>query len=233
MSDKARAMLSQPMAGKTDGEIAATRERATGDLEARGYEVVNTLFTDEWYSPEAMEARGVVQVPLCYLAKSLESMCLCRAAYFCEGWEDARGCRIEHAAAVAYGLDVLYAPGAFTGEPEEKQACADGRHGFAYVAAVTGSQDERGRWLSAWPAIEAVQERGAYPSGILCIDPAEMRLGVGRLLEAVGCDAGAATVYMSFDDGLLRHAEAAKDALQALGVGVEMCGDWTGGPDGE
>lgn len=57
---------------------------------------------------EAMEERGVVQVPLCYLAKSLENMSLCHAAYFCKGWEDARGCRIEHDAAVAYGLEILY-----------------------------------------------------------------------------------------------------------------------------
>lgn len=46
----------------------------------------------EWYSDEAMEERGVVQVPLCYLAKSLENMSLCHTAYFCKGWEDARGC---------------------------------------------------------------------------------------------------------------------------------------------
>lgn len=30
------------------------------------------------------------------------------AAYFCKGWEDARGCKIEHDAATAYGLEVLY-----------------------------------------------------------------------------------------------------------------------------
>ena len=36
------------------------------------------------------------------------TMSLCHAAYFCKGWEDARGCRIEHDAAVAYGLEVLY-----------------------------------------------------------------------------------------------------------------------------
>lgn len=35
-------------------------------------------------------------------------MSLCHAAYFCKGWENARGCRIEHDAAVAYGLEVLY-----------------------------------------------------------------------------------------------------------------------------
>lgn len=103
-----RAMLSQPMAGKTQKEIVATRERAVAALEALGYEVVNTLFTDEWYSKERMEERGVVQIPLCFLAKSLENMSLCHTAYFCKGWEQARGCKIEHDAAVAYGLKIIY-----------------------------------------------------------------------------------------------------------------------------
>lgn len=103
-----KAMLSQPMAGKTNEEIIATRERAIKSLNKLGYEVVNTLFTDEWYSQEKMEERGVVQIPLCFLAKSLESMSLCHAAYFCKGWEKTRGCRIEHDAAVAYGLKVIY-----------------------------------------------------------------------------------------------------------------------------
>lgn len=103
-----KAMLSQPMAGKTEQEIIETRERAIQELEAKGYEIVNTLFTDEWYNRENMEARGVVQIPLCFLAKSLENMSLCHAAYFSKGWETARGCRIEHEAAKAYGLEILY-----------------------------------------------------------------------------------------------------------------------------
>ncbi len=97
-------MISQPMAGKTDEEIVATRDLAVAKLRQMGYEVVNTLFNDE-----AMKERGVVQVPLCFLAKSLENMSLCHAAYFCKGWEDARGCKIEHEAATVYGLEVLYA----------------------------------------------------------------------------------------------------------------------------
>lgn len=106
-----KAMLSQLMAGKTDEEIIATRERAIKALEAEGYEIVNTLFTGEWYSKEKMEERGVVQIPLCFLAKSLENMSLCHAAYFCKGWEKTRGCRIEHEAACAYGLTVIYEDG--------------------------------------------------------------------------------------------------------------------------
>ena len=90
-----RAMLSQPMAGKTEEEIREARERAISVLEAKGYEIVNTLFTDEWYSQESMKERGVVQIPLCFLAKSLENMSLCHAAFFCKGWERARGCTIE------------------------------------------------------------------------------------------------------------------------------------------
>lgn len=103
-----KAMLSQPMANKTQEEIIAAREQAIAALETRGYEVVNTLFTNEWYSKESMEKRGVVNIPLCFLAKSLENMSLCHVAYFCKGWEQARGCRIEHDAAKAYGLEIIY-----------------------------------------------------------------------------------------------------------------------------
>ena len=103
-----KAMLSQPMAGKAEQEIIETRERAIKVLKGKGYEIVNTLFTDEWYSKEKMEERGVVQIPLCFLAKSLENMSLCHAAYFCKEWENARGCKIEHDAAVAYGLEIIY-----------------------------------------------------------------------------------------------------------------------------
>ena len=104
-----KAMISQPMNGLTGEEIEETREKAIRHLERLGYKVVNTLFTDEWYSESAMKDRGVVNIPLCYLAKSLENMSLCDVAYFCDGWEEARGCRIEHETAEAYGVDIIYA----------------------------------------------------------------------------------------------------------------------------
>lgn len=103
-----KVMLSQPMRNKTDEEIAETRNKAIKVLEEKGYEVINTLFTDEWYSPENMNERGVVNIPLCFLAKSLENMSLCEAAYFCKEWENYRGCRIEHLAAKEYGLEIIY-----------------------------------------------------------------------------------------------------------------------------
>ena len=115
------------MAGKTDEEIIATRDHAINALEAMGYEIVNTLFTDEWYSDNSMKERGVVQIPLCFLAKSLENMSLCHAVYFCKGWEKARGCRIEHEAACAYGLTVIYEDG-YNILDETKEGLKDGEY---------------------------------------------------------------------------------------------------------
>ena len=100
-------MISQPMAGKTEEEIVEARNKAIEKLEKLGYEVVNTLFTDEWYSEKSMTKRGVVNRPLCLLAKSLDAMSACDAVYFVEGWENARGCKLERAAAEAYGIKIL------------------------------------------------------------------------------------------------------------------------------
>ena len=69
---------------------------------------VNTLFTDEWYSEESMEERGVVNRPLCFFTKSLENMSLCHVVYFCKGCGKTRGSKSTIDAAVAYGLDSIY-----------------------------------------------------------------------------------------------------------------------------
>ena len=103
-----KAMLSQPMNGFTDEQIVIARDKAVKYLEEKGYEVVNTLFTDDWYNKENMTNRGVVQIPICFLAKSLENMSLCNVVYFVKGWSDARGCKIEHEVARQYGVGIIY-----------------------------------------------------------------------------------------------------------------------------
>lgn len=49
----------------------------------------------------------VVNVPLYYLSQSLGKMAECDAVYLCDGWENARGCEVERAAAVAYDLELI------------------------------------------------------------------------------------------------------------------------------
>lgn len=104
---KKKAMISQPMHGKTDAEIVEARDKAVAELEGMGYEVVNTYFTDVKLASDAMDECDVVNVPLCHLAMSIERMSMCNVVYFVKGWENARGCCIEHDAAVNYGLEVI------------------------------------------------------------------------------------------------------------------------------
>lgn len=99
-------MISQPMAGKTEEEIKVTRDKAIKKLNELGYELVNTLFTDEWVAKE--KTNDAANVPLWFLAKSLQKMSECDAVYFCRGWENTRGCKVEHEAADLYGLKLIY-----------------------------------------------------------------------------------------------------------------------------
>lgn len=103
-----KAMISQPMRNKTDEEIRATREKAIAHLQEKGYEVVNTLFDEARYGKSVLDQLGVNNFPLFYLSKALQVISKCNSVYFCEGWGAARGCRIEHAAALEYGLEILY-----------------------------------------------------------------------------------------------------------------------------
>ena len=101
-------MISQPMNGLTEEQIHETRNRFLGFAKKENLEPLNTYFQDEWYSNESMSSRGVIQIPLCFLAKSLEYMSECSTVYFAKGWESARGCKIEHEVALQYGLEIVY-----------------------------------------------------------------------------------------------------------------------------
>ena len=100
-----RAMISQPMRGKTDEEIFEVRDHVAAKLHDMGCEVVDTVFD---FSDEQLKALGVKNAALYYLSNSIQAMSRCDCMYFVKGWESARGCLIEHVAAVAYGLEVLY-----------------------------------------------------------------------------------------------------------------------------
>ncbi len=94
------AMISLPMYCKTLEEIEETRERANKRLSSVGIIVKDSLLH---FPVEPTDNN-----PLYYLAKSLEIMSKCDAVYFCKGWKQARGCKIEHEAAKAYGLKIIY-----------------------------------------------------------------------------------------------------------------------------
>lgn len=98
------AMVSQPMAGFSNNEIMAVRTAAEENLKARGYAVIDTYYCD----PDIDELMPEDERALFYLGRTIMTMRLCDAVYFCHGWHDARGCKIEHEVAAAYGLELLY-----------------------------------------------------------------------------------------------------------------------------
>lgn len=107
MKDKRWAMISQPMRGRSEQEIREEREDAIKVLEAIGYKVVDN--TEGTLEPIEKEQVAGVNIPLRCLSNSIRVMALCDAVFFCKGWKDARGCRVEFHAAIAYGLQILFA----------------------------------------------------------------------------------------------------------------------------
>ncbi len=92
--------ISQPMSGKTDEEILAERERAIKSAERELGEPVEVI--DSYISDALADAK-----PLWFLGKSLELLADADIAFFARGWNGARGCRIEHACAIEYGITLI------------------------------------------------------------------------------------------------------------------------------
>lgn len=89
-----KVMISQPMKGKTNEEIKKEREIIVKKLEKEGHEVINTII-DDFIEGEGNAIRC--------LAKSIEFIASVDCVVFMNGWNEARGCRIEHQVAVDYG----------------------------------------------------------------------------------------------------------------------------------
>lgn len=100
-----KAMISLPMRGESEESIKARLARARKVLREKGYRVIDTYFAKEWAGWEAPHS---VNKSLLFLSWALGVMAQCDAVYFCRGWGDARGCPVEHVAAMKYGLTLLY-----------------------------------------------------------------------------------------------------------------------------
>ena len=104
LKDKKVAMISQPTRGKSDTEIEAVRNKAIDVLREMGYNVLDTWFKDDWAERTAAASKNP---PAVFLGRSILKLGECDAVYFCKGWEEARGCRIERIVAKEYGLEII------------------------------------------------------------------------------------------------------------------------------
>lgn len=93
--------VSQPMRGKSPEE---------NDEERRALiEFAHMKYGDdiEVFDTYTMEIPHTEHNALWFLGRSLQFLADAHVAVFARGWEDARGCRIERAAAEAYGIEVV------------------------------------------------------------------------------------------------------------------------------
>ena len=91
--------ISQPMRDKTNEEIKEERNNIVKRVTERFGEVE---VIDSFFENAPHDAK-----PLWFLGKSLELLSTADCAYFAEGWKEYRGCKIEHEAAVHYGIDIV------------------------------------------------------------------------------------------------------------------------------
>lgn len=102
MKKSKKIFISTPMNGLTDKEIMYSITAAMDDIEK--------IFPDRGIS-FVHNYRGAEELdnPLYLLGRAILELSHCDAAYFNPGWENARGCQIEHLVCEKYGIDILEA----------------------------------------------------------------------------------------------------------------------------
>lgn len=94
-----KVFISQPMRGRSDKEILEKRIRVIEILESMYDTDIDII--DSFFQSAPHDSK-----PLWFLGKSIELLSKADLAYFCEGWHNARGCRIEYNCCINY--DVPY-----------------------------------------------------------------------------------------------------------------------------
>lgn len=97
-----RVFISQPMNGKTDKEIEEERLSIVSKISETVDEPIEVI--DSFFKSAPHDAK-----PLWFIGKAIELLSAADLVYFAKGWENARGCVIEHYCAVAYKIETIIA----------------------------------------------------------------------------------------------------------------------------
>ena len=95
-----RVFISCTMNGRSDEEILKTRKDINEKLKnvlKQDFEVIDSFFTD--FNPNVTQ----IDPAIYYLGLSISKMAAADIVVFAEGWDKARGCKLEYNVARAYG----------------------------------------------------------------------------------------------------------------------------------
>ena len=96
-----KVFISQPMKGLAEREIKLNREKAVENIK-RLYCNDVAIIDNYFYSDEK---------PLFKLGKSIELLSTADIIYLCNGWNKARGCKIEYMCASDYDIKIIFEEG--------------------------------------------------------------------------------------------------------------------------
>lgn len=91
--------ISVPMTGRTVKEVEKDIRAAKKDFPFGGRKT-------KYFSNLDLFKKGQDVDPILCLSEALQTMSSCDAIYVCPGWKDSKGCRIEIATALIYGIPV-------------------------------------------------------------------------------------------------------------------------------
>lgn len=96
-----RLFISQPMKDKTNEEIKSERNRIINTVKERyqdeEIEVIDSFFENAPHNANSLWCLG----------ESLKLLSTADIVYFAEGWENYRGCSIEHKCAMEYEINII------------------------------------------------------------------------------------------------------------------------------
>lgn len=103
-----RVFIAVGMNGRSDAEIARDILRAQDDItniahdmdiDVHGMEVIDNFGCSY---PEVNNPGR-----LWYLGEAIKKLGTCDTCYFCKGWKDYKGCRVEMEICKIYGIDII------------------------------------------------------------------------------------------------------------------------------
>ena len=105
--------ISQPMSGKSEEEILATRQEAIDkmhqlfDADGEQVNIIDSYIDDATRNEFQGRMGDAINWDIYWLSQSLQKLALADTIWLCDGWGHSKGCKIELECAIKYGLDVV------------------------------------------------------------------------------------------------------------------------------
>lgn len=106
--------ISQPMTGKSEEEILATRQKEIDKIhqlfDADGVEIniIASYIDDATRKHFKEHVSDDINWDIYWLSQSLQKLALADIIWLCDGWEYSNGCNIELECATRYGVGIMY-----------------------------------------------------------------------------------------------------------------------------